>query len=173
MSLTDDEEYEDRPRRSIIGPALVVVPSVIVAVLLILAIIYYSGAPKRISSLYTGLAAPTNQALATEMAGYTQNQHHDLAAAKAALADEVTTDNSFDSQLDEITFPTQADNIAGVLIVADQKRSKLLHLQMQATTLRKLRAFDTQDQAADAAVETQVNLIRQALGLPPSSADMF
>ena len=40
-------------------------------------------------------------------------------------------------------------------------------LQAQSTSLTQLRSFSRQHQAADAAVEAEVRLIRPALKLPP------
>ncbi|HUL27567.1 MAG TPA: hypothetical protein VLW44_17555 [Streptosporangiaceae bacterium] len=136
-------------------------------------LLYYSGSSARISGDYTAVAAPADQALTAEVAGYTRNQRDHLAAAESDLKKEAKTEASFDDQLDEITFPGVADTAADALIRADAKRIKLIGLQAGSTSLRQLRSFASADQTTTAAVEVQVGLIRQALGLPPSSGGGF
>jgi hypothetical protein len=70
-----------RPR----GPRFAIVPvlSVAAAIAVILAgAVYYAGSSARIASDYTALADLANQALTTEVDGYTHNQRDDLAAAR-------------------------------------------------------------------------------------------
>jgi hypothetical protein len=164
----------DAPRAISAGFAVVIVLSSVATLLLIVAVFAYaSGSPARIASDYTTPAAPANRALTAEIVAYASNERHDLAAAKSALESEVKTDASFDTLLGEVAFPSSAGTAAAALINADQKREKLLALQAQSRSLRKLRRFDARDRAADAAVEVQVRLIRQALGLPGSSGELF
>ena len=167
------ETGTEAPARNVSGFLLIAVPSAVVLVLLVLAVPYYAGASDRISSLYTNLAAPADQALTADIAGYSLNQHRNLAAAKLSLLKQVQAETSFDNQLGEITFPPAPDPHADLLIAADQKRIKLIRLQMQAKTLRKLRSFNARDLAANAAVEEQVTIIRQDLGLPPASGHLY
>ena len=159
--------------KNISGFLLIAVPSAVVLVLLILAVPYYAGASERISSLYTNLAVPADRALTADIEGYSLNQHRNLAAAKLYLLKQVQAETSFDNQLGEITFPPGPDPHADLLIAADQKRIKLIRLQMQAKTLRKLRSFNARDLAANAAVEAQVTIIRQDLGLPADSGALY
>lgn len=170
MNVRSDREA---PRRNVTGFLLIAVPSVVAAALLILAIPYYAGASARIAGLYANLAGPADQALTAQIAGYTHNQHHKLAAAKLDLSKEAKTEASFDNQLGQITFPPAADPHADLLIAADENRIKLIRLQMKAKTLRKLRSFDARDQAADVAVEAQVRIIRRDLGLPAASGPLY
>jgi hypothetical protein len=159
--------------RNLAGFLLIAVPSVVAAVLLVLAIPYYAGASARIASLYAGPAAPADRALSAELAGYAVDQHRSLAAAKRDLSREAATEASFDHQLGGITFPPAADPHADLLIAADQKRIKLIRLQMQARTLRKVRSFNARDQAANAVVEAQVRIIRHDLGLPAATPELY
>jgi hypothetical protein len=159
----------DAPKRNVTGFLLLAVPSLVAAGLLVLAVPYYAGASARIASLYSNVAGPADRALTPVLADYSRDRHHNLAAAKLDLSKEVKIEVSFDDQLGEITFPPGADPHADLLIAADQKRIKLIRLQMRATTLRKLRSFDARVQAADAVVEAQVKIIRKDLGLPPAS----
>ena len=155
------------------GFLLIAVPSVVAMVLLILAIPYYAGASARIASLYTNVAAPADRALATDIATYSRDMNSNLAAAKLDLQKQMQAETSFDNQLGDITFPPAPDPHADLLIAADQKRIKLIKLQMQARTLRKLRSFNAQDRAANAVVEAQVKIIRQDLGLPPAPGNLY
>ena len=159
--------------RNVTGFLLVALPSALVLVLLVLAVPYYAGASARISSLYTNLAVPADRALTADIDGYSLNQHRNLAAAKLYLLKQVQAEESFDNQLGGITFPPAPDPHADLLIAADQKRIKLIKLQMQAKTLRKLRSFNADDIAAAAAVETQVRIIRQDLGLPQVGGGLY
>jgi hypothetical protein len=162
----------EAPKRNVTGFLLLAVPSLVAAGLLVLAVPYYAGASARIASLYSNLAGPADWALTPVIADYTRDQHHKLAAAKLDLAKKAKIEASFDSQLGQITFPAATGAHADLLIAADQKRIKLIRLQMQAKTLRKLRSFDARIQAADAAVEAQVKIIRTDLGLPAASAPL-
>jgi hypothetical protein len=161
------------PARNICGFWLIAVPSVAAAVLLVLAVPYYAGASARIAGLYTSLADPADQALGAELAGYAAAQHRSLAAARRELSEQVTTETSFDSRLGQITFPPGADPHADLLIAADQARIKLIKLQLQATTLRRLRSFNARDRAASAAVGEQAGIIRQDLGLPAAGQQLY
>jgi hypothetical protein len=161
------------PGRNVSGFLLIAVPSVVAAVLLVLAIPYYAGASARIASLYTNLAVPADRALTADIDGYSLNQDHNLASARLYLLKQVQAEASFDDQLGDITFPPAPDPHADLLIAADQKRIKLIRLQMQARTLRKLRSFNARDQAANAVVEAQVRIIRQDLGLPAATQGLY
>jgi hypothetical protein len=159
-----------------IGPgfAVVLVLSLVTtALLLILALVYYAGSPARIASDYTAVASPAGRALTAEVDGYAHNRRRDLVAAKSDLMREVQTVGSFDSQLKTVSFPSAAATAADALTQADQKLAKLIGLQARAPSLRRMRSFDHRVEAAAAAVKTQVGLIRQALGLPPSSGTLF
>ena len=168
--------YASHGRARPIGPAFValaVLAVVAVIVLIVAGLLYYSGSSARIASQYAAVAAPANQALTAEVAGYTHNRRHDLAAAESDLRREAKTEVSFDTQLSRITFPGTAGTAAGVLVQADEKRIKLIGLQAQSSSLRQLRSFGSADQTTAAAVEVQVGRIRQALGLPPASGGDF
>jgi hypothetical protein len=159
--------------KNVTGFLLIAVPSVVAVVLLILAVPYYAGASARITSLYTNLAVPADRAVTADLAGYSNNMNSNLATAKLYLQKQVQAETSFDNQLGEITFPPAPDPHADLLIAADQKRIKLIKLQLQAKTLRKLRSFNAQDLAANAVVEAQVKIIRQDLGLPPAPGNLY
>ncbi len=134
--------------------------------LLILGLVYYSGSSTRIANNYTSLASPANQALAAEIDGYTKNQGHNLTAAKSDLMSEAQTEASFDNQLSQVGFPSAAETAETNLIQADQARAKLIKLQAQASSFTQIQSLSSRVQAANAAVQAQVKLIRQDLGLP-------
>jgi hypothetical protein len=168
----EDDEDERQPHST--GFIVLATVSGLSLLALIVAIaVYVSGSSSRVGSDYTSLADPADQALSGEINDFTANQRHSLPAAKAALASEMKTEASFDGQLGDVTFPGAADTVADTLIAADQKRIKLLGQQAQASSLKKLRAFNTQVQAADTAVENQAKIVRQDLGLPASAGPLF
>jgi hypothetical protein len=161
-------------RRISPGFAMVLVLSVTATLaLLILALVYYSGSSARIASDYTNVASPANRALTAELSAYAHDQDHNLPAARVDLTNEAKTEASFDNLLGEVAFPGAAATAADALLKADQAREKLIKLQAQAPTFRVLGSFAARVQAADAAVEVQVKLIRQALGLPAPSGQLF
>ncbi|HUK67237.1 MAG TPA: hypothetical protein VLW50_00525 [Streptosporangiaceae bacterium] len=170
---SQDEFDGQDERRTGAGFVLVSVSCVVAVILLILAIAYLHGGSARIATAYTAMAAPADQALTAEVAAYTHNQRHALAAAKSDLMKEVKTENAFDDQAGDFTFPNAADAAGDALLKADAKRVKLLTLQAGSTSLQQLQSFDASDQAADAAVAAQVRVIRQDLGLPPVSAQLY
>jgi hypothetical protein len=157
----------------IVGFLMIAVPSLVALILVILAIAYYPGQGKRIAHLYTSLAAPANQAVTVDVANYTKNQRHNLAAARADLAKLVKADSSFDTTFGAVGWPKSAESAAAALVKADQKRNKLFDQQEKAKTLRQLQAFDKSDQTANAAVEALVQQVRTDLGLPLASGQQF
>lgn len=156
-----DQQDESAP-----GSGLVWVSAAVAVMLLIAAFVYALGGSARSASAYTAIAGPADQALLSEVAGYTRDQRHDLAAATSDLKREVTTASAFDVQIGGFTFPNRASDAGVALLLADQKRVKVLGLQAQSTSLRQLRSFGPSVQAADAAVAAQVRIIRQDMGLP-------
>lgn len=155
-----------------IGPgfAVVMVFSIFgTAVLLILALVYYSGSPGRIAGDYASIASPASRALGAERADYARDRDHRLAAAQSDLLREAKTVASFDNQLAGVSFPSVAATAADALTKADQKLAKLIGVQAQARTRRRMRSFDPRVAVAAAAVQTQVGRLRRALGLPPPS----
>jgi hypothetical protein len=163
----------EAPQSNISGFLLIAAGSVVAAVLLVLAVPYYAGSSARITSLYSNVADPADRLLAADISAYGVNRSRNLAAAKLDLSNEVKTETSFDNQLGTITFPPAADPHADDLTAADAKRIKLIELQLKAPSLRKLRAFDSQIEAASAAVDAQVKIMRADLGLPAVSGGLY
>jgi hypothetical protein len=155
------------------GFLLIAMGSAVAALLVILAVPYYTGSPARIASLYTNVAGPADRAIGAEIQAYGVNRRRNLAAAKLDLSNEVKAETSFDSRLGAITFPPAADPHADLLTAADAKRIQLIELQLKARSLRKLRAFDGRIEAASSAVDAQVKIMRADLGLPPVSGGLY
>jgi hypothetical protein len=163
----------EAPQRNITGFLLIAMGSAVAALLLILAVPYYAGSSARIASLYTNVAGPADRILAADIQAYAVNRLRSLAAAKSDLSNEVKAETSFDNQLGTITFPPAADPHADILTSLDAKRINLIKLQLQATSLRKLRALDSRVEAASTAVDAQVKIMRADLGLPAVSGGLY
>jgi hypothetical protein len=163
----------EAPQSNITGFLLIALGSAVAAVLVVLAVPYYAGSSGRIASLYTNVAGPADRILAADIQAYSANRLRNLAAAKSDLSNEVKAETAFDNQLGDITFPPAPDPHADQLTAADAKRIKLIELQLKAPSLRKLRALDTQVQAASAAVDAQIKIMRADLGLPAVSGGLY
>jgi hypothetical protein len=163
----------EAPQTNITGFLLLAMGSVVAAVLVVLAVPYYAGSSARIGSLYTNTAGPADRLLAADLSAYGVNRNRNLAAAKLDLSNEVKAETAFDNQLGTITFPPAPDPHADQLIAADAKRIALIKLQLKTTSLRKLRALDPQVQAASAAVDAQIKIMRADLGLPAVSGGLY
>jgi hypothetical protein len=151
-----------------------------------------------IASQYKAIATPASQQLDTEMAAYTANQRRHLAAAEAALTAEVATEHAFDTSLAAMAFTPQnrataytliqtaTSNgtpvplaaalftpqltvMAEALIQAGQARATLIAQQARSSSLKQLRSFNPRVRAANAAVQTDMNLILNALHSPPQA----
>jgi hypothetical protein len=122
---------------------------------------------KALAARYLAIAQPANHRLDVENDGYGDDEHDDLAGARTDLLDEIATETQFDRQLLAIGFPAPIEAQVQALVTANKARIALTRRQAGATTLAALRAFDSQHQASDAAVEAPVRQIRRLLGLPP------
>jgi hypothetical protein len=116
---------------------------------------------------YLAIMTPASQQLNADVAAYTASEKHNLAEAEAALTAEVTSERAFDTSLAAITFPPAIAPLAKSLIRADQARAVLTAEQARSSSLTRMRSFDRRVQAAGAAAQTQLALIRQALDSPP------
>ena len=164
---------DDSPATASTGLLIAVAASIVAVILLILAVAYNSGKSGRIASLYTAAAASANPALTAEVNAYNRDQRANLAAAKADLAKLIKTATAFDAAIIAVAFPGEASHAAARLVNADLARIKLFRQQEKATTLRQLRTFNSRDQSANALVEAQAQQVRTALGLPPTSGQLF
>jgi hypothetical protein len=122
---------------------------------------------RALASRYLVIATPANHRLDVEVDGYLDAEHTSLAMARADLRAEIVTERRFDAQLLRIHFPPWIATTARALVHANSARIALTERQARATSLAAMRAFDRRHDGANAALETQVRLIRQFLGLPP------
>jgi len=148
---------------------------------------------------YEGLVTPASKQLNADMAAYDVNERHNLIAAEAALTAEVATEQALDNSLAAVAFTpqnratalalitnaTSTGNpvpmaavlftpqitvIADVLIQANQSLAKLTAEQARSTSLTELRSFNRRVQVADAAVQTQMKLLRKAVAMPTTAS---
>jgi hypothetical protein len=132
-----------------------------------------AGTPRQLEALadrYLAVAVPANRRLDDQVGDFTAHQRSDLAAAAADLRAQAVTERWFDQRLAAIPFPPPIAAIARAMAQVNESRAALADQQAGAASLTALRSFAGQHQAADAAVEFGVRLIRQALGLPPPSS---
>jgi hypothetical protein len=122
-----------------------------------------------LASQYMAIMTPASQQLNADVAAYTASERHHLAAAKAALTAEVTSEDAFDSSLAGIEFPPAIVPIAQALLRANQVLAKLTAEQARSSSLTRLRSFDYRVQVANAAVQTEMKLILKALHSPPQA----
>lgn len=162
-------------RRITPGSAMLAALSITTTLLLVIAgLIYYSGSSARTVSNYTTLASPIDQALTAEMSSYSKDLDHNLAAAKSDLSREVQTETSFDTVLATVGFQTTDEqNTEAALLQADPARISLLDKQAKASSFTQMQSYDARVQTASAAVAAQVKVLRQELGLPAVSGQLY
>jgi hypothetical protein len=124
---------------------------------------------KGLASAYMAIALPANHRLDKEVDSYNDHVRGKIAIAVADLRAEVATERWFDKRLLKIAFPPDIAATAKALVRVNNQRIALTTRQAHATTTAGLLAFNARHRAADAAVETQVRIIRHQLGLPPPS----
>jgi hypothetical protein len=119
-----------------------------------------------LTSQYMSIMAPSIQQLNTDVAAYTANERHHLAAAEAALTAEVTSENAFGTSLARFPFPPAIAPMAKALIQANRARAKLTAEQARSSSLARLRSLNGRVRSASIAVQTEMKLIRKALDSP-------
>jgi hypothetical protein len=124
---------------------------------------------RALAARYLAIARPANHRLEVAVDGFRDHRHDDLAKATADLRAQAATERHFDRQLAWMHFRPAIARMARALIRANRSRIWLTRREAQSSSLAKLKTFTGRHQAADAAVETWVKAIRQALGLPPPS----
>ena len=179
------------------GGIILMVTSSLSALLLIAALIYSTGIGQRhlaalaaadcepnlspsglqcttvqmLTSEYMAILTPTSQQLSPDVSAYTANERDNLAAAKAALAAEVTSERTFDTTMANFPFPPTVVPIAKAMIQADQALATLTAEQAGSSSLTRLRSFDHRVQVDTAAMKTELKLLRKALAVPPTPAE--
>jgi len=150
-------------------------------------------------SEYNGIVNPASKLLAADMAAYNVNEGHHLAAAEAALASEVATEQALDNSLAAIAYTSQnyanainlitiafdsggstpgaaillspqATAIANAAMRDNQALAKLTAQQARSTSLTQMRSFNTRVEADTAAVQTEMKLIGKTLAAPITAA---
>ena len=115
---------------------------------------------------YAALLAPASQQLTTDAVAYEANEGDHLAVAEAALTAEAATERALGRSLAAFPFPPGIAPIAKGLIQANQARATLTAEQAISPTLTRLRSFNHRVQLADAAVQTEMTLVRTAVNAP-------
>jgi len=195
--LTSAPYAEDGRRQMSAGGIILVVTSLLSALLLIAALIYSTGIGQRhlaalaaadcepnlspsglqcttvpmLTSEYMAIYTPASQQLSTDVSAYTAHERDNLAAAKAALAAEVTCMRAFDTSMANFPFPPAVVPTAKAMIGADQALATLTAEQAGASSFARMRSFDHRIQVATAAVKTELKLLRKALAVPPTPAE--
>ena len=179
------------------GGIILVVTSALSALLLIAAFLYSTGIGQRhlaalaaadcepnlspsglqcttvpmLTSEYMAIYIPASQQWSTDASAYTAHERDNLAAAKAALAAEVTSERAFDTSMANFPFPPAVAPTAKAMIQADQALATLTAEQAGASSLARMRSFDHRAEVATAACETELKLLRKALAVPPTPAE--
>jgi hypothetical protein len=190
--LTSETYAEGGRRQPTAGGIMIMISSCLSALLLIAAIIYALGAGGReqaalaaagceptltpsmqpcttqpiLASHYLAVITPATQQLNTDAAAYAASEGDHLAVAEAALTAEVTSERALDANLTAFAFPPAIKPLARALISANQARATLTAEQARSSSLSRMRSFDHQVQLADAAVQTQMRLVRNAVDTP-------
>jgi hypothetical protein len=191
-----NETYEaGRFDETTTGRVIVMVSSAVATVLVIAALIYAAGAGPRhraalaaagcepnlspvglqcttvqmLTSKYVAVVTPANQQLGADEAAYSANETRDLAAARAALTAEATSDTAFGRGLAGLPFPPAVAPLAAALARDNRARTTLVTTQARSSSLTKLRSYDRQVQAANATVEAQMQVVLKALQKPPAT----
>jgi hypothetical protein len=221
MSETYADDYEREP----VGGFIVVAISILSAVLVLAGLFYAAGAHARTKSAlavnncepsmspsglpcnsqqmvigeYNGIVNPASKLLATDMAAYSINERHHLAAAEAALTSEVATEQALDKSLAAIAYTSQnyanainlitiafdgggstpgaailltpqATAIANAAIRDNQTLATLTTEQARSKSLTQLRSFNNRVEADTAAVQAEMKLIGKTLATPITAA---
>jgi hypothetical protein len=118
---------------------------------------------------YVKITTPATQELSTDKAAYTAAERHRLGAAEAALAAEVTTENSLTASLARFPFPPSVAPAARRLIQANGVRASLTAEQARSSSLSQMRSFNGRVKSASTAVQADMTLLRTALDARPTA----
>jgi hypothetical protein len=221
MSETYAGDYERQPA----GGFLVVAISILSGILVLAGLLYATGTSARhkaalavnncepsmspsgipcntqqmVISEYNGIVNPASKLLAADMAAYSVNERHNLAAAEAALTSEVATEQALDKSLAAVAYTSQnyanainlitvafdsgastpgaailltpqATAIANAAVRDNQALATLTAQQARSTSLTQLRSFNTRVAADTAAVQAEMKLIGKTLAAPITAA---
>lgn len=119
-------------------------------------------------SEYASMTKPAIQQLNADVALYTTNESHDLAAAKAALSAEVTVADELLKSMAKFPFPPFATAQATATIDAIQARVKLMTEQAHSSSLTQLRSFNARVDADAAVIRTDLKRLSKAVAHHPT-----
>jgi hypothetical protein len=159
------ETYAGGGRRQMTaGGIIITVSSSLATLLLIAALLYSTGIGQRhlaalaaadcepnlspsgqqcttvqmLTSEYLAILGPASQQLSTDVYAYTANERDNLAAAKVALAAEVTSERAFAASMANFPFPPSVVPTATALIQAEQALAKLTAEQAASSSAARL-----------------------------------
>ena len=190
--MTSETYAEGGRRQPTAGGIMIMTISCLSALLLIAAIIYALGTGGReqaalaaagceptltppmqqcttqpiLASQYLAVITPAAQQLNTDAAAYAASEGDQLAVAEAALKAEVTSERALDASLTAFAFPPAIAPLARALINANRARATLTAEQARSSSLSRMRSFNHQVQLANAAVQTEMKLVRAAVDAP-------
>jgi hypothetical protein len=189
------EYARDGQEDTAVGGAIVVAISVLAAIVLFAGLIYAAGTGGRhkaalaaaqcepnlspsglqcttvpmLTSQYLTIMDPARQQLNVDAAAYTASQGRNLAGAESALTAIVASEHTLDKKLAAFPFPPAVVPAAQALLQANQALAALTAEQARSASLTQLRSFNSRVDAASATVQTQMELLRQALAVPPTA----
>jgi hypothetical protein len=219
------ETYADDYDPETVGGFLVVAISILAGILVLAGLFYATGTSARhksalavnncepsmspsgipcntqqmVISEYNGIVNPVGKLLAADMAAYTVNERHHLAAAEAALNSEVATEQALDNSLAAVAYTPQnyanainlitiafdaggntpgaailltpqATAVANAAMRDNQALATLTAQQARSTSLTRLRSFNTRVEADTVAVQAEMKLIGKTLATPVTAA---
>lgn len=121
-----------------------------------------------LNSQYKGIVNPAIQQLDADVADFSANESHNLAAAETALRAEVTTADGLAKGLAQVPFPPFAAPAGKVAVQAIEARVKLMTEQAKSSTLTQLRSFNAQVNASGAVVQTDLTRLSKAVAHHPT-----
>jgi hypothetical protein len=124
---------------------------------------------QQLADRYTRITAPAIQQLNADVAAYTANEGHNLAAAESALMAQVTLAKALDKSLAQFPFPAAVAPRAKALMQAIDARVKLIAEQSRSSSLSRLRSFNHRVKVAGAAVQTDMKLVSKGLYARPTA----
>lgn len=160
--------------RTTAGGLILVLSSCVAAVLLVAGLMYARGSTARhnaevianaqlVTSQFMKILVPAREKLKAGQVAYNRSQRRDLAAAESALMAEVTSERAFGTSLAEVEFPDALTAAGAELVTANQARANLTAEQARSSSLTQLRSFNRRVDAAGAAVQKEIKIIRTVL----------
>ncbi|HET6154596.1 MAG TPA: hypothetical protein VFE15_16750 [Marmoricola sp.] len=123
---------------------------------------------------YVAIATPANKKLDRsfdELEDEARAQDIDLAHASAVLTTIAATERRFDRDLLALRLPGRMASTAKELVRVNEARANLTVQASTATSGDSLRRYQSELDAMNVPVETQVKALRTSLGLPPPDTD--